>query len=54
MNAVTEYDAVLLADCLNAVCEDVLVFAFPEPSAFRVAGALLDVLLLLTAGSFLL
>ena len=54
MDAVSEDDAVDVAGGLYAVCKYVLVFSLAEPTTFRVAGALLDVLFFLLPGFFLL
>ena len=54
VDAVTKDDTVDVAGCLYAVSKYILVFSLAEPAAFRVAGALLDVLFFLLPGFFLL
>ena len=54
MNAVSENYTVDVASGLYAVSKYVFVLSLAEPAAFRVAGALLDVLLFLLPGFFLL
>ena len=53
MYTVTENNAVNIAGRLHTICEYILVLAFAEPAAFRVAGALLAVLFLLLPCPFL-